>query len=83
MSAARCRECSWLSSHIPPRRRAAQAAIANGSRECAPDDKLRALRRFVKEMADYLLIRPSLTGLSYPARPALSRKFSIQFLNSA
>ena len=57
MNAARCREGSWLSSHFPPRRRAAQAAIANGSRECAPDDKLRVLRRFVKEWRIMLLIR--------------------------
>ena len=30
MSAALCREGSWLPSHIPPRRRAAQVAIAKG-----------------------------------------------------
>ena len=63
MNAARCREGSWLSSHFPPRRRAAQAAIANGSRECAPDDKLRVVRRFVKEWRIMLLIRLGLAAM--------------------
>src|SRR5437879_8231253 len=45
----------------------AWGAIANGSRECAPDDKLRVLRRpACNKLAEYAaLFRPCNSGIDY------------------